>query len=88
MNRNQFLFSSLGLLGLALPARAEESRADRIRERFRTAMPDRKQLAFYTLDWAMSLADAKSRAAKEERPIFLFLNTNISAGTNFFTGHT
>lgn len=60
----------------------------RIQDRFEAARPDAKRLAFYSLDWTMSLAEAKKRAEKENRPILLILNTNISAGTNFFSGHT
>jgi hypothetical protein len=67
---------------------AEDAPARRIRERFDAARPTAKSLAFYTLDWEMSLAAAKSRAAREGRPILLILNTNITAGTNFFSGHT
>lgn len=59
-----------------------------IEKRFEAAKPTEKSLAFYSLDWAMSLAEAKERAANEHRPIFLILNTNITAGTNFFSGHT
>jgi hypothetical protein len=36
----------------------------------------------------MNLKEAKARAVKEGRPILVVLNTNITAGTNFFSGHT
>ena len=73
---------------LASSARAQNASAKLIQERFDAAKPDAKRLAFYSLDWAMSLEDAKERAAKEHRPILVILNTNITAGTNFFSGHT
>lgn len=72
----------------ALPAAAQDEAAKRIQARFDDAKPDAKRLAFYSLDWAMSLKDAKARATKEHRPILIVLNTNITAGTNFFSGHT
>ena len=65
-----------------------DSHVQQIEDRFKVALPDEKRLAFYTLDWAMSLTEAKARAKKENRPILLILNTNITAGTNFFSGHT
>lgn len=69
-------------------APTQDAAAIKIQERFDAAKPDAKRLAFYSLDWAMSLKDAKARAAKEHRPILVILNTNITAGTNFFSGHT
>jgi hypothetical protein len=71
-----------------LPGQAQDPQARRIQERFEAARPDDQSLAFYSLDWAMSLAEAKDRARRDGRPILLVLNTNITAGTNFFTGHT
>ena len=72
----------------ALPAADETAAVRRVRERFAAAKPDAQRLAFYSLDWAMTLADAKERARREGRPVLLVLNTNITAGTNFFSGHT
>ena len=81
-------FALAVLAACALPAAAQDESAERIRARFEAARPDARRLAFYSLDWAMSLKDAKARAAKEHRPILVVLNTNITAGTNFFSGHT
>jgi hypothetical protein len=83
----RYLFS-LALLAIAFSAVAQDAAVKRIQERFVAAKPDDKRLAFYSLDWAMSLKDAKKRAEKEDRPILIVLNTNITAGTNFFSGHT
>jgi hypothetical protein len=72
----------------ALPAAAQSDSARQILARYENAKPDAQRLAFYSLDWAMSLQEAKARAAKEGRPVLVVLNTNITAGTNFFSGHT
>ncbi len=76
------------LVMMGMSANAQDPQVRRIQERFDSARPNEKSLAFYSLDWAMSLADAKERVRKEDRPILLILNTNITAGTNFFSGHT
>ena len=82
-------FLALAIAALVgLPAVAQEAQVRRIQERVEAARPDEKSLAFYSLDWAMNLTEAKERAGKEGRPILLILNTNITAGTNFFSGHT
>ena len=54
-------------------------------EKFKSIRPQEKELALYGLDWAPTLRDAKARAAKEHRPIFLIVVTN-SFG-NIYTGH-
>ena len=68
-------------------ASAQDRDVHSIRERFEVSRPSEKQLAFYSLDWGPTLAEAKERAAKEKRPIFFIYVTNISASTNFFSGH-
>jgi hypothetical protein len=54
-------------------------------EKYRSVRPQEQDLAIYGLDWAPTLKDAKVRAAKEQRPIFLIVITN-SFG-NVYTGH-
>ncbi len=71
-----------------LPAWAQPPEVVQIQKRYEAAKPDEKSLGFYSLDWAMNLKDARARALKENRPVLLILNTNITAGTNFFSGHT
>ena len=56
-----------------------------ILQKFKSIRPQDKDLALYGLDWAPTLRDAKARAAKEHRPIFLIVVTN-SFG-NIYTGH-
>ena len=56
-----------------------------ILQKFNSIRPQDKDLALYGLDWAPTLSDAKARAAKEHRPIFLIVVTN-SFG-NIYTGH-
>lgn len=69
-------------------ATTPDAAVQRIHARYEGARPGEKSLAFYSLDWEMNLASARERARREKRPIFLILNTNITAGTNFFSGHT
>jgi hypothetical protein len=84
----------LGVINLAilvtslLPATVQDAQVQKIQERYEAARPNEKSLGFYSLDWAMNLEEAKARAKKESRPILLILNANITAGTNFFSGHT
>jgi hypothetical protein len=73
------------LFALALPAQDAEVR--RILDRAAEAKPTEAELAFYSLDWAPSLKEAKARAAKEGRPVFFVWVTNISGADRFFTGH-
>jgi hypothetical protein len=48
----------------------------KVLDKYRAARPDAKDLAIFQLDWTPTLKDAKARAAKEERPIFLIVVTN------------
>ncbi len=61
--------------------------AARVLEKFRAARPSDEALAIYRHDWAPTWEEAKERASKEKRPIFLVTNTNISGPTNLYTGH-
>jgi hypothetical protein len=72
-------------LAAALSLLQDGGEARRILERFEAARPAAKELAVYEHDWAPTLAAAKERAAKENRPIFLIAVTN-SYG-DMFTGH-
>ena len=72
---------------LAFALLAQDADVRRIMERAAAARPADADLAFYSLDWAPSLKDAKARAAKEGRPVFFVWVTNISGPDNFFTGH-
>ena len=76
------------LLTGTVPAAAQEPAVQRVLRQFETAKPTERSMGFYSLDWVANLADAKARALKEQRPIFLILNTNITAGTNLYSGHT
>ncbi len=82
-----FLTLTLYLV-MSLPGWTQNPKVVQIQKRFEAAKPDEKSLGFYSLDWAMNLKVAKERSLKENRPILLILNTNITAGTNFFSGHT
>ena len=50
--------------------------------------PYLRQHANNPVEWYPWGPAALERARKEDRPILLVLNTNITAGTNFFSGHT
>ena len=80
---------TLGLLALVGTTRllALDPEVQKILDRHEAARPTDQSLAFYGLDWAPSLPEAKARAKKEGRPIFFIWLTNISASTSFFTGH-
>ena len=77
------LVAGVGML--AIPAVAAEppepnkppksSEVQEILDKYRAARPDAKDLAWFSLDWAATLKEAKERASKEQRPI-LFLHTN------------
>jgi hypothetical protein len=76
------------LLVTTLPATAQDTQAQRILQSYEAAKPSAKSLAFYSLDWAADWQTAKARARQERRPIFLIGVTNITAGCNFYSGHT
>jgi hypothetical protein len=48
----------------------------KVLDKYCAARPDAKDMAIFQLDWTPTLKDAKARAAKEERPIFLIVVTN------------
>lgn len=76
------------LLAAATCCMGQDATARSIYDKAIAARPATDKLRFYDLDWAPSLAHAKLRAHDEKRPIVLFWVTNISAGCDFFTGHT
>lgn len=75
---------SLLILALALQV---DPAAARVLEKVRAARPSDDALAVYRHDWAPTWEEARARALKEKRPIFLVVNTNISGPTNFYSGH-
>ena len=66
----------------------QDATARSIMEKAQAAKPRPEKLRFYDLDWASNLAQAKQRAQEEKRPIVFLWVTNITAGCDFFTGHT
>ena len=79
----QNLLASAILTAAAMIAQAGDVRD--VLEKFRTVRPQESDLAVYRLDWSPTLSEAKARAAREHRPVFLILVTN-SFG-NIYTGH-
>ncbi len=65
----------------------QDADVDRITKKAQAAKPTDDDLAFYSLNWAPTLKDARERAAKEKRPIFVIAVTNITGPDNVFTGH-
>lgn len=77
---------TLFLLVLAASSQAAiDPNVSEIQKKFDTFLPPDEQLRVYQLDWSPNFREAKSRAAKEQRPI-LFLVVLNSYG-NLFTGH-
>lgn len=70
---------------LAIGAETPDGAVREVLEKFRAIRPHEEDLAVYGLDWAPTLKEAKARAAKEHRPVFLIIVTN-SFG-NIYTGH-
>lgn len=83
----KYALSASALVSLSSLCLAQNREVEAVKDQYARALPSEKQLAFYSLDWSTDLASAKSRAAKEQRPIFFIYITNITAQTNFFSGH-
>ncbi|HQR07222.1 MAG TPA: hypothetical protein PLN21_10390 [Gemmatales bacterium] len=66
----------------------QDATARTIYDKALAAKPKPDKLKFYDLDWAGNLTQARQRAQEEKRPIVLLWVTNITAGCDFFTGHT
>jgi hypothetical protein len=69
----------------AWTAAPQDDRTAPVLEKYRKFRPADSELGIYRLSWVATLKEARERAAKEERPIFLLVCTN-SYG-NLFTGH-
>jgi hypothetical protein len=67
------------------PSTANHADVPKILDRYRSLLPDEKDLAIFQLDWQPTLKDARDNAARTQRPVFLVVVTN-SFG-NMVTGH-
>lgn len=54
---------------------------------YEAARPAGRDLGVFQLDWADSFKDARARAAKEKRPIFLVCTTQLKEAGNLREGH-
>jgi len=63
----------LTMLMASTVATAQDSQIKRVLVKYEAMRPSDQELAMYRLDWADSLEEAKQRAAKEGRPIFLII---------------
>jgi hypothetical protein len=79
------LWVLLGFFVAAVMCRAAEE--DEILRAYEAARPADHELGVFRLDWADSFKDAKTRAAKEKRPIFLVCTTQLKDAGNLRDGH-
>lgn len=63
----------------------QESDASKILDRYESLRPKERELALFRLDWASTLREAKERAAREGRPVFLMTVENEHGG--LYGGH-
>lgn len=75
----------LALFVTALICRAGQG--EEILKAYNAARPGDHELGVFRLDWADSFKDAKARAAKEKRPIFLVCTTQLKDAGNLRDGH-
>ena len=68
---------------LASSAAQEED----ILKAYEAARPADRDLGVFQLDWADSFKQAKARAAREQRPIFLVCTTQLKDAGNLRDGH-
>jgi hypothetical protein len=85
MGRKGLLAALLVIAGAAAVRAADSGDVRAVLERYRTVRPTMEDLAIFDLDWAPTFGEAKARAAKGNRPIFLIVVTN-SFG-NMCSGH-
>jgi hypothetical protein len=73
-------------MALVAPAHgADQSDVTSTLDKFQSVRPQETGLALYQLDWTPTLKEAREKAAKEGRPIFLVVVTN-SFG-DLYSGH-
>jgi hypothetical protein len=73
-------------MALVAPARgADQSDVKSTLDKFQSVRPQATDLALYQLDWTPTLKEAREKAAREGRPIFLVVVTN-SFG-DLYSGH-
>jgi len=68
-----------------LPSQAGQP--SEILKAYEAARPADRELGVFQLDWADSFKDAKARAARENRPIFLVCTTQLKDAGNLREGH-
>ena len=75
------------ILGLLLAVALQDKEAEGILSRYRSARPADSDLALYRLDWVEDLKTAKTRAAKEKRPILFIATRQLEDAGSLYTGH-
>lgn len=71
----------------AEPAHVPDTDTGRILAAYQAARPSDADLGIYRLDWADSLQAAKTRAAKEKRPIFFVSTMQLKDAGDLRGGH-
>lgn len=75
----------MNLLMLATLLWIQDSEASEILDRYESLRPTERELALFRLDWAATLHEAKERAVREGRPVFLISVENEHGG--LYGGH-
>ena len=64
---------------------AQNNQAQRVLDRYEQIRPSDEELVMYRLDWAQSFEEAKERARREKKPIFL-IRIHAQYG-DLYSGH-
>ncbi len=71
----------------APPSTASHPDVARVLAAYRSARPADRDLQIFKLDWAGSLKEAKTRAAKENRPVLFVATTQLEDAGDLRGGH-
>ena len=85
MKATLLIVAVLTMACVAVGRGADQGDVKSVLDKFQSIRPQEADLAIYRLDWLSTLSEARERAAKERRPIFLVVVTN-SFG-DLFSGH-
>jgi hypothetical protein len=69
------------------PGTAQDTRLQRVLSAYQAARPADRELGAFRLDWAGSLKEAKTRAAREKRPIFFVSTMQLKDAGDLRGGH-
>ncbi len=69
------------------PPQGADPQVRRVLDAYQAARPPESDLGVFKLDWASSLKEAKARAGKENRPIFIVATTQLELAGDLRGGH-